>query len=149
MEFPNTKATKDAIRAVIGTDVTFVVQGTPSPCPVCSGAGLFDEVNEASLNSFCTTCSGLYWLTVDDEIEVNAHVRWAREDEPSREVGGSTLMGDCYITVAIDALTTTQISKVKEVRVDGRKLEVYRAIMRGVPTRDRIRFVCREWGKEN
>ncbi len=146
--FPATKSTKDAIRAVIGQTVTFVIRGDATACPVCSGLDYYDEVNEASLDPYCTTCSGQYWLTVDTLSGVIAHVRWRTQDQPDMGVGGETFEGDCFITIDINAISSSNIVKIKEVRADSRKLQVYKAIQRGVPTRDRIRFVCREFGKE-
>ena len=146
--FPATKTIKDGIRDAIGQTVTFVIRGDPTPCDVCSGLDYYDEVNEASLDPYCTTCSGQYWLTIDTLSGVVAHVRWRTQDQPDMEVGGETFEGDCFITIDINAISASNIVKIKEVRADSRKLEVYRAIYRGVPQRDRIRFVCREWGKE-
>jgi len=146
--FPATKSTKDAIRQVIGQTATFVIRGVATPCPVCSGLDYYDEVNEVSLDPYCTTCSGQYWITSDVYSGIVAHVRWRSGDQPDMGVGGETFEGDCFITIDINALSASNIVKIKEVRVDSRKLQVYRAIYRGVPTRDRIRFVCREFGKE-
>jgi hypothetical protein len=144
--FPQTKATKDAIRSAIGQQVAFLIRGTPAACPTCTTSG-YDPVNESSLNTFCTTCSGTYWIASDTIVSRVAHVRWTREDEPNRGVAGSTLDGDCSITIAIDALTADQLGKIKQVTVDSRKLEVYRSIYRGVQERDRVRLICREFGK--
>ena len=148
ISFPATKATKDAIRNAIGQTVTFVIRGDPTACPVCSGLDQYDGVNEASLNPYCTVCSGQYWITDDVYSGVVAHVRWRTQDEPDFGVGGSTPEGDCYITIDINAISESNIVKIKHVIADSRKLQIYREIHRGVPSRDRIRFVCREWGKE-
>jgi len=148
ISFPSTKATKDAIRNAIGQVVTFVIRGDATPCPVCSGLDQYDGVNEVSLNPYCTTCSGQYWITADVESGVMAHVRWRTQDEPEMGVGGSVPEGDVYITIASDALSEANIVKIKYIVADSRKVQVYREIHRGVPSRDRIRFVCREWGKE-
>jgi len=146
--FPATKPTKDAIREAIGHTVTFVIRGDPTACPVCSGLNQYDEVNEVSLNPYCTTCSGQYWLTVDTLSGVTAHVRWRTQDQPDMGVGGETFEGDCFITIDINAISPSNIVKIKEVIADSRKLQIYRTIYRGIPSRDRIRFVCREWGKD-
>jgi len=146
--FPSTKATKDAIRDAIGQTATFVIRGVESPCPVCSGLEYYDEINEASINPYCTTCSGFYWITADAYSGVTAHVRWKAQDQPDMTVGGNVPEGDCTITIDIDDISSDNIVKIKEIIADSRRLQVYRTIYRGVPQRDRIRFVCREWGKE-
>lgn len=147
--FPTTKLTKDEIRNAIGQLATFVIRGNPTPCTVCSGLDYYDEVNEVSLDPYCTVCSGAYWVTSDTISGVIAHVRWRNtQDQPDMMVGGETFDGDCFVTIDINALSASNIVKIKEVIVDSRKLQIYRAIYRGVPSRDRIRFVCREFGKE-
>lgn len=148
IEFPSTKSIKDEIRQEIGQTVVFLIQGTPYACPVCSGADLYDSVNETSLDPFCSTCSGAYWITQDIESGITSHVRWRTGDESDFGIAGQTFTGDCNITIDIDSLSENNIAKVKEVRADNRKLEIYRTTKRGVPNRDRIRFICREIGKE-
>jgi hypothetical protein len=101
-----------------------------------------------SLDQFCTTCSGSYWVTQDTESEITAHVRWRSGDESDYGIAGEVLAGDCIVTIGIDSLSSAQIVKIKELRVDDRKLKISRTIERGVPTRDRIRFICLEVGKE-
>lgn len=146
--FPETKTIKDAIRQEIGQTVAFVLEGDAAACAVCSGADLYDSVNESSLDPFCTVCSGKYWIVQDVESDIVAHVRWRTGDESDFGIAGNTLAGDCTITISIDDLSEDQISKIKEIIVDGRQLEVSNMIKRGVSARDRVRFVCREVGKE-
>lgn len=149
ISYPETKTTKDAIRSAIGQSATFVIRGTDATaCPTCSGANLYDSVNELSLDPFCTTCSGAYWFINDSTEVITAHVRWRTGDESDWGIAGETVTGDCSVTIDIDDLSESQISNIKEISVDDRKLKVFRAINRGVPTRDRIRFICRLVGKE-
>jgi len=148
IEFPVTKTIKDAIRDAIGQTVTFVIRGVATACTVCSGLEYYDEINEASLDPYCATCSGLYWITEDVYSGVTAHVRWKLQDQPDLGVGGETFEGDCIITIASDAISEANVAKVKYIVADSRKVQVYRTIYRGVPTRDRIRFIAREYGKE-
>ena len=77
-----------------------------------------------------------------------AHVRWRTGDESDYGIAGQTLQGDCFITIDINSLSPANIVKVKEVIADSRRVKIYRTTKRGVPTRDRIRFVCMEVGKE-
>lgn len=148
IEFPTTKSIKDEIRNAIGQTVTFVLGDSYSACPVCSGLGYYDEINEASLDSWCATCSGSYWIVGEVNSEIIAHVRWLTGDQSDYGIAGESLEGDCIITIANDSLTENQIASVREIIADSRKLFPYKSIYRGVPTRDRIRFTCRETGKE-
>lgn len=148
IEFPSTKSVKDSIRDVIGQTVTFVVRDDGTACPTCSGLNYYDEVNEASLDPFCITCSGFYWVIADIDYSIVAHVRWRTQDQPNMDIAGSTLEGDCAITIDINDISESNIVKIRHIVADSRKLQVYRAIYRGVPTRDRIRFICREWSRD-
>lgn len=148
IQFPSTKAIKDAIREVTGQVVTFVIREDEVACPVCSGFEQYDEINQASLNPFCATCSGLYWLVEDAYSGVVAHVRWRTGDQPNMDIAGKTIEGDASITISSDALSENNVVKIRYVVADSRKLQVYRTIYRGVTNRDRIRFICREWEKE-
>lgn len=93
-------------------------------------------------------CSGRYWIVGEVNSDVIAHVRWLTGDQSDYGIAGESLEGDCVITIANDSLTENQIASVREIVADSRKLFPYKSIYRGVPTRDRIRFTCREIGKE-
>jgi hypothetical protein len=147
INFPSTKSIKDAIRQEIGRTAAFVIKDAHTACPVCSGADLYDSVNGLSLDQFCTTCSGSYWISQDIVSSIVAHVRWRTGDESDFGIAGESFTGDCTVTIDIDELSDDQLDKIKEIRVDDRNLEVFRTIKRGVPDRDRIRFLCREVGK--
>ena len=148
ISFPTTKVTKDKIRNAIGHPCIFVIKGNATACPTCSGADNFDPVNNTSLDPWCVVCSGAYWLIEDDEVTITGHVRWRSGDEPDYGIAGEVLVGDAFVTIAIDALTESQVTSLKEIRVDSRRVVPFRTIYRGVPTRDRVRFLCREQGKE-
>ena len=146
IQFPSdTKSIKDTIRQEIGQTVTFVIRGDSTACPTCSG--LYDSVNELSLNQSCSTCSGAYWLSNYTDLDIVAHVRWTTGDESDFGIAGDSLTGNCSVTISIDSLSDAQISKIKEIIVDDRSLKIFRTIKRGIPTRDRYRLICREIGK--
>lgn len=148
LQFPNTKSTKDEIREAIGQTATFYLGGTFTACPTCSGLNHYDEINEASLDSWCTTCSGSYWIVTELTSGIVAHVRWRTGDEPQYGIAGESFAGDCIITIDINALTSNQISSIIEIRADSKRLVPFRTVKRGVPTRDRVRFLCREFSKD-
>jgi len=145
----STKTIKDAVRAAIGHEATFtIVSSGTSPCPNCSVSGWYDSYNDKSLYPWCGICSGDYWLDGESQITVSgAHVRWITMDTPGYGPAGQTYEGDCYVTISIDDLTTTQVNNVKEIEVDSRKVQPFKTIYRGIPSRDRIRFMCREFEK--
>jgi len=147
IEFPSTKSTKDSIRAAIGQTVSFYLEGSYTECSLCSGANLLDGINKTSLNSLCSECSGAYYLFTDDVVTTTAHVRWNSQDISDKDTAGESFVGDCSITIDIDVLTSDQISSIKYIIADSRKLNPTQKIYRGVPTRDRIRFLCTEFEK--
>jgi len=147
ISYPSTKSIKDEIRNAIGDTATFLIRGDATACSLCSGANLYDPVNEVSLDITCSSCAGMYWLTSDISSGVVAHVRWNTQDVPNRGVGGANFDGDATITIDINAISSENIVKIKEVYVDSRKLEVYRVVYKGHP-RDRIRFQCKEYNKQ-
>jgi hypothetical protein len=144
MSFPVTKTIKDAIRADIGQSVTFVMEGTEVPCSSCLVSGYYDSVNNVSLDQFCPTCSGNYWITNDSNAIIVSHVRWITGEQSDFGIAGDIKQGDCIVTVDIDSLSEEQIANVKHVLIDDKKLEIFRTIKRGVPERDRYRFTLRE-----
>ena len=157
IEFPSTKTTKDAIRDAIGQDVVFIIKGAETACPTCSGLSLLDHSNQTSMDPFCAVCSGTYYLIPLTESTIKSHVRWvtiasesrfAGGDESDFGVAGELITGTLTITIDIDALTEAEIDNIKEVIVDGRRAEVLRHGYRGLPSRDRVRFTAKEYGKE-
>lgn len=148
INFPETKAIKDSIRDAIGQSVVFVIGGEATACSTCSGLNLYDSVNELSLNQFCTVCSGSYWIVSDTQHTITAHVRHRTGDESDWGIAGDVLVGDCIMTIGIDELSDNQIVKIKKVFSDDREFRIFKTIKRGVPTRDRVRFLCRLVGKE-
>lgn len=144
--FPSTKTTKDDIRNAIGVTATFVFGGVEEACPDCSVSGYLDLANQTSLNSFCPICSGAYYIVHEVASGIMAHVRWGYGDQSDHGIAGEILAGICTVTIASDSITN--ISNIKEVRVDGKKLEVKSHIYRGAHSRDRIRFTCQEFGVE-
>ncbi len=89
-------------------------------------------------------CSGLYWIVSDIDETIISHVNWSKADEPSYELGGSVLVGDCTVTIAIDSLSEEEIKSIKYLIADSRKLQIYRTQYKGVKERDRIMFLCKE-----
>ena len=91
--FPeDTEETIDAIRDAIGRDVLFVT-ATYSGCNTCS----LDPTTNTSTDSFCPTCSGIYWIPTYTENAINAHVTWAGADIMGWVAGGQYFDGDCRV----------------------------------------------------
>ena len=143
LSFPSTKTIKDELRSVVGKEVIFVILTSGTLCTTCD----LDTVNNVSLDPFCPECSGIGYINFEDEESLTAHVRWSAMDQPEFGPAGQTFEGDVAITIDIDDLTSVQVAKVKKIVVDEREVQPYKTIYRGIPTRDRLRFVCKEMKK--
>jgi len=136
ISFPDdTENTIDAIRNAIGRYVTFVTVSATA-C-TASGCGL-DPVTNTSTNSFCTTCSGLYWIPNLSTYVVKAHVTWGNADQLNWVTGGQFFEGDCRIQVKYTPELLAEIERTDHVLVDNKKFEMQSKIYRGVPEINRV-----------
>lgn len=123
----------DDIRNRIGRDVVFYTT-TISGCAVCS----LDPVTNESTDSFCTTCSGVYWIRTFSGVAINAHVTWGSADELAWVTGGQFFDGDCRVQVKYTDTNATVIENTDYVDVDSRKMRIKSVIPRGVPEINRL-----------
>jgi hypothetical protein len=94
-------------------------------------------------------CSGLYYLpSSNSTVTIKSHVRWLSGDILEHGIAGSTLAGDCIITISNDDLTEEQLDIIKEIHVDDRILYPQRITKKGIPNVDRLRIVAKEGSKE-
>ena len=134
--FPdNTEDTIDAIREAIGRDITFVTVSAIA----CTASGCsLDPVTNTGTNSFCVTCSGLYWIPVLSNYEVKAHVTWGSADQLNWVTGGQLIDGDCRVQVKSTSAVLSAIEDTDHVVVDGKTFEIKSKIYRGVPELNRV-----------
>ena len=136
ISFPeDTESTIDAIRDAIGRDVNFVT-ATLSGCTT-SGCYL-DPVTDTSTNSFCPTCSGLYWIPSYTQNAVNAHITWAGADIMGWVAGGQYFDGDCRIQIKYTATNLSLVEDAEYVEVDNKVFTIRSKILRGVQNLNRI-----------
>lgn len=136
ISFPsNTEDTIDAIRDAIGRNVTFVT--VSSIACTASGCSL-DPVTNTGTNSFCTTCSGLYWIPSFSNYTVKAHVTWGNADQLNWVTGGQLFEGDCRIQLKYTQELLTEIERTDYILVDNKRFEVKSKIYRGVPEINRV-----------
>ncbi|MHA1950293.1 MAG: hypothetical protein ACW99G_14715 [Candidatus Thorarchaeota archaeon] len=135
--FPEgTEETIDAIREAIGRNISFVTASAIA-C-TASGCGL-DPVTNTGTNSFCVTCSGLYWIPVLSNYTVKAHVTWGNADELNWVTGGQLMDGDARAQVKYTAeLLNVLDGEVERVEIDGKNFEIKSKIYRGVPELNRV-----------
>jgi len=138
--FPSdTKDVIDSIRSAIGREVTFYTY-TLSGCSVCS----LDPITNTSVDSFCTTCSGSYWIKTLVGTNVNAHITWGNSEQLNWVSAGQFINGDCRVQIEYTNTNLTLVNQSDYVEVDGRKFSINDRIYRGVPEINRILLDLKE-----
>lgn len=130
--------TKDLIEEMIsydGREVTFYIVATLSGCPDCN----LDPVSDTSTDSFCPTCSGVYWIPTYSGWNTIAHVTWGTLDNKNWETGGMLDDGNCQVKFIYSGWMQDIIDNAEYVVVDDRVMDVQPGIiLRGVPEINRV-----------
>jgi len=143
--FPsNTKTVIDAIRGVLGRGVEFITTESGNPCPVCD----LDPIANTSTDSFCETCSGMYWIPVYETYTISGHITWGQADILDWQSAGQLFDGECRVQVEYTDTNITILDKTEYLVVDNKKMEVKKRIERGVPTLNRVLLDLIELDKE-
>lgn len=132
----NTTTVIDDIRDAIGRDITIYQTTSGLPCPA-SGCGL-DPVTDLSINSFCPTCSGFYWINTVSGLTMTAHVRLRNVDTPIWTVGGFLLEGDAQFQIKYTVANIAAVDGMEYVIIDDKTFVKKDISLRGVPTVNRI-----------
>lgn len=142
--FPsNTKETIDAIRETIGREIEIFYVYSSYACPAANCE--LDPVTNTSTNSFCPTCSGVYWIPVISGYPIQAHITWGSSDELQWVPGGQYFDGYCRVQVVYSSYINDIIDASEYFVVDEKKLEVESKRLRGVPTINRILVDLKEF----
>ena len=113
----------------IGRNVEFFYVYSSQACPVCD----LDPVTDTSTDSFCTTCSGDYWIPLYSGATMLAHVTWKFDYENEFQTGGTNLIGDARVKVMHTAARETIIKQSSSVVVDEKTLDVEKTTLLGAP----------------
>lgn len=132
----HTKEVTDSIREAIGRTISFFVVASSIPC-TASGCNL-DPVTNTSTNSFCTVCSGEYWIPVYQETQLTAHVTWGYSERLGWVSGGQLDEGECRVQIEYTPANEQIVRDAKYLIVDGRTMEKVKPLYRGVKTINRI-----------
>ena len=145
--FPsNSKEIIDGIRAAIGRNVDFVTVSGYTNCPA-SGCSL-DIVSQTSTNSFCLTCSGMYYIPVYETETILAHITWGNDEIMQWESAGKWIDGSCRVAIEYSDTNMTILDKTNYLVVDGKKLEINKKLFRGVQPLNRVLLDLKEFGEE-
>ena len=105
----------------------------------CTASGCsLDPITDTGTNSFCVTCSGLYWIPVFSNYSVNAHITWGNADQLNWVTGGQLIDGDCRVQVKYTSELITELDRTDYVIVDEKNFEINSKIYRGVPELNRV-----------
>ena len=142
----DTEGTISDIIDAIGRTVTFYVYSSYA-CPA-SGCYLDPTTNE-STNSFCTVCSGLYWIPVYSGVDVTAHVTWKYADYNNWQTGGYVFQGDGIIKAMLEDVTMDLIDNTSYIVVDDKQVNIEKITLRGVPDPNRVIIDFKEKEKDD
>ncbi len=126
----------DNIRDAIGRDITIDVDVQGVPC-LASGCGL-DPVTQLSVNQFCITCSGFYWINTLSGFVTKAHITWGDADQSLWETGGMLADGDCRIQIKYTVASNDAVENAGRFHVDNKVLVKKSVDYRGVPAINRM-----------
>lgn len=113
----------------IGREVTFYYVYSSQACPVCD----LDPVTDTSTDSFCTTCSGDYWIPLYSGSAMSAHVTWKFDFETEFQTGGKDLIGDARVKVMHTDARETIVKQSEYVIVDDKTLNIEKTTLLGAP----------------
>ena len=145
--FPAPEISRAVIQAMhdqIARAVTFYVVESVSGCYLCS----LDPITGTSTDSFCTLCSGEYWIPTYSGVTYSGKVTWGTSEEKEWMTGGLVDNGDCLVTILHTPAAEQVVFDSEYVRVDGRELDVDKITLRGVPEVNRILVKLKEKERE-
>jgi len=137
MIFPsNTRSIINDIRNTIGRHIGIhYVSGTyPCPNPDCS----LDPTTGLSTNSFCTICSGNYYIPNILVSGLIAHITWGKNFDKSMMPFGIDNDGDVRIQIEYTQDNHYIVSNALFIVADNHKFEIDKYDFRGVPEINRI-----------
>lgn len=141
ISFPSN--TRDIIEQIIDTDgrmVTFYNVISLSGCWLCN----LDPVSNTSTDSYCTVCSGRYWVPTYSGTEVKAHITYGQVDDKSWTAGGLIDNGNIEVKFMHTQELEDLVNDAEFFVVDGREMDVRRINLRGVPQTNRILVQLKE-----
>lgn len=81
---------EEIINNSTGRDVDIFYVYSTFECPACN----LDPITNTSTDSFCETCSGLYYVPVFSGVIWSGHVTWRYDYKNEFETGGRVFIGD-------------------------------------------------------
>lgn len=135
----------DGIRGAIGRTADFYVLDHTDECPTCT----LDPVTGGSTDSFCTVCSGMYYIPVYSGVTISGHVWWKVADEVLWPTGGKIYEGDATFQLKYTLTNLDTVNNTKYLMLDGKTMTIRKKVVRGVPTLNRIILTLDEEERNN
>jgi hypothetical protein len=122
-------ATISGIIDEIGRDVELVYVWSTSACTVCD----LDPVTNTSVDSFCPTCSGDYWIPIYSSEYILSHVTWKFDYENEFSQGGKVLIGDARVKFMHTEAREELVRETEYIVLDGKIMNVEKTTLLGTP----------------
>ena len=121
---------EEIINNSTGRDVDFFYVYSTYACPICD----LDPVTQTSTDSYCSVCSGVYWIDVYSGVTMSAHVTWKFDYQNEFETGGRYFIGDARVKV-MHSSTREQLIKTPKTYlvVDGKTMDIEKQTLLGNP----------------
>lgn len=122
----------EAIIADIGRNVEFFYVYSTYACPNPNDS--LDIITNTSTDSFCETCSGIYWIPLYSGVSMSGHVTWRYDYQNEFETGGKIFIGDAQVKVMFDEDREDFIkNQVKYLVVDDIIMDIVKITKLGTP----------------
>ncbi len=135
VRFPsNTRDIINQIRQAIGRVVVFTYENGYTTCPICN----LDPTTGLSTNSFCTICSGNYYIPNILTSGILAHITWKPANKENLIPAGLFIEGDVRVQIEHTDEHVFIVDNTIKMVVDGKDFEILEYEFRGVPEINRI-----------
>lgn len=124
----------DGIRSAIGRTAEFITLAGNNECTVCG----LDPTTGLSVDSFCTTCSGLYYIPIYSGVTISGHVWWKSADSLQWPTGGQVFEGDATFQLKYTVGNLDTVNNTEFLMLDGKTMTIRKKVIRGVPALNRI-----------
>jgi len=113
----------------VGRNIDIFYTYSTYACPVCD----LDPITQTSVDSYCETCSGTYWIDVYSGVTMSAHVTWKYDYKNEFETGGRIFIGDAQAKIMHTPEREQLVKDAKYLIVDGKTMNVIKETLLGTP----------------
>lgn len=123
---------EEIINTSTGREVEFFYVYSSYACPNPNDS--LDPITNTSTLSFCTVCSGIYWIPIYSGVSMSGHVTWRYDYKNEFETGGRIFIGDAQVKIMHTPEREDFIKNdVKYLLVDDKVMDVVKTTLLGNP----------------